>query len=42
MKICIVIANYYPKISKDLLIGASKVLEAHGIKIPKRLLCLVF
>ena len=37
MKICIVIANYYPKISKDLLIGASKVLEAHGIKNSKKI-----
>ena len=27
MKICVVIANYYPKISKDLLIGTSNVLK---------------
>ena len=32
MKICIVLANYYPKISKDLLAGASKVLKNNGIK----------
>ena len=31
-KICIVIANYYPKISKNLLIGASKELRDNGIK----------
>ena len=33
MKICIVIANYYPNISNDLLLGASKVLKNNGIKI---------
>ena len=27
MKICIVIANYYPQISKDLLSGAIKKLK---------------
>ena len=32
MKICVVIANYYPKISKDLLIGTSNVLKKEGIK----------
>ena len=32
MKICIVIANYYPKISKDLLKGASKELKKYDIK----------
>jgi len=32
MKICIVIANYYPKISKELLLGASKVLNENGLK----------
>ena len=32
MKICIVIANYYPKVSKELLFGALKVLKTNGIK----------
>ena len=32
MKICIVIANYYPKISKDLFFGASKMLKKHKFK----------
>ena len=32
MKICIVIANYYPQISKDLLSGAIKKLKKKGIK----------
>ena len=32
MKICIVIANYYPKISNDLLKSAIKVLKEHKIK----------
>jgi len=32
MKICIIIANYYPKISKDLLSGATKVLKSKGLK----------
>ena len=31
MKICIVVANYYPKISKDLLIGATRVLKNYGL-----------
>ncbi len=31
-KICIVIANYYPSISKDLLNGAKKVLKNSDIK----------
>ena len=38
MKICIVIANYYPKISKDLLIGANKVLASHNIKDIKKII----
>ena len=38
MKICIVIANYYPKISNDLLEGATKVLEKNGIKNYKKIL----
>tara|TARA_B100000686_G_scaffold352653_1_gene455464 strand:- start:1523 stop:1930 length:408 start_codon:yes stop_codon:yes gene_type:complete len=29
---CIVIASYYPNISKNLLIGATKVLKSNGIK----------
>ena len=31
-KICIVVANYYPKISKDLLRGAHKVLNRRNVK----------
>ena len=31
-KICIVLANYYPKFSKNLLVGATKVLKNNGIK----------
>lgn len=31
-KICIVVANYYPKISKELLNGTYKVLNKHNIK----------
>ena len=38
MKICIVIANYYPRISKNLLIGANKVLLSHDIKITKKII----
>ena len=37
MKVCIVLANYYPKISKDLLIGASKALEENGLKNYKKI-----
>lgn len=29
-KICIVAANYYPKISKNLIDGATKILREHG------------
>ena len=32
MKICIVIANYYPEISKDLLNGALNKLKKRGVK----------
>jgi len=32
MRICIIIANYYPDISKELLIGACKILKNKGIK----------
>ena len=38
MKICIVTSNYYPIISKDLLIGATKALEAGGIKKYRKIL----
>ena len=38
MKICIVIANYYPKISDDLLIGAIKILKKNNIKNYKKIL----
>ena len=31
-KICIVISNYYPKISRELLRGASKVLNKNNLK----------
>jgi len=30
--ICIVVANYYPKISENLINGATKSLKLHGIK----------
>jgi len=32
-KICLVIANYYPKISNDLITGATLVLKKNGLKI---------
>ena len=38
MKICIVMANYYPKISSDLLVGAAKVLKVNGLKNYKKIL----
>ena len=31
-KICLVVANYYPKISRDLIDAASKILKTHGVK----------
>ena len=31
-KICLVLANYYPKISRDLIGAASKILKTHGVK----------
>ena len=31
-KICLVVANYYPKISRDLIGAASKILKTHGVK----------
>ena len=36
-KICIVVANYYPNISKDLINGASIVLNRYGIKNFKKI-----
>jgi len=36
MKICIVIANYYPKISKDLFFGAIRQLNKSGLKNYKK------
>ena len=38
MKICIVIANYYPEISNNLLEGATKVLKKNGISNYKKIL----
>ena len=38
MKICIVIANYYPNISEALYKGATKVLENNGIKNYKKII----
>jgi len=32
MKICIIIANFYPEISKDLLLGATNFLNKNNIK----------
>ena len=37
MKICIVIANYYPKISNDLLMGAIKMLNKNGLNSYKKI-----
>ena len=31
-KICLVVADYYPKISHNLINGASKILKLRGIK----------
>jgi 6,7-dimethyl-8-ribityllumazine synthase len=31
-KICLVVANYYPEISKNLIRGASEILKLHDIK----------
>ena len=38
MKIGIVIANYYPEVSKELLIGASKILKKYDIKNYEKIL----
>ena len=32
MKICIVISNYYPKISEELFLGATRILKKNGLK----------
>ena len=37
MKICIVVANYYPNISNSLILGASKVINKRGIKKIKKI-----
>ena len=37
-RICLVVANYYPNISKDLIIGASKILNQEGIKSFKKII----
>ena len=37
MKICIVIANYYPKISKNLLKGSLQILKKEKIKNYKKI-----
>ena len=38
MKICIVIANYYPKISNNLFNGAKKILHGNNIKKYKKIM----
>tara|TARA_B100001123_G_C15030377_1_gene915152 strand:- start:307 stop:726 length:420 start_codon:yes stop_codon:yes gene_type:complete len=38
MKICIVVANYYPKISQGLIIGATEVLKKNGLKNFKKII----
>ena len=38
MKVCVVVANYYPKISTDLMTGARKTLKKNGIKSFKKIL----
>ena len=38
MKICIVVANYYPEVSKALLKGATNVLKHHSIKSYKTII----
>ena len=37
MKICVVVADYYPKISKDLIIGTSMMLKKNGMKSFKKI-----
>ena len=36
-KICVVIADYYPKISRELLIGTSEVLKKEGLRNYKKI-----
>ena len=36
-KICIVVSNYYPKISNDLINGVLKSFKKHGIKSYKKI-----
>ena len=36
-KICVVLANYYPQISKMMLVGASKVIKKNNFKINKKI-----
>jgi len=38
MKICIVISNYYPKISNELTEGSIKVLEKYGLRNIKKII----
>ena len=38
MKVCIIVANYYPNISEGLYIGATKVLKKNGIKNYKKII----
>ena len=37
MKVCIIVANYYPKITNDLILGASNKLKKNGIKNFKKI-----
>tara|TARA_Y100000590_G_scaffold435157_1_gene554255 strand:- start:696 stop:1115 length:420 start_codon:yes stop_codon:yes gene_type:complete len=37
MKICIIIANYYPEISKNLIVGADKILKKYKVKKIKKI-----
>tara|TARA_B110000116_G_C16652250_1_gene497873 strand:+ start:351 stop:770 length:420 start_codon:yes stop_codon:yes gene_type:complete len=38
MKVCIIVSCFYPKISKDLLLGAERVLKKNRIKGYKKIL----
>ena len=38
MKICIIAANYYPRISRELILGATTVLNNNGIKNYRKIL----
>ena len=37
MKICVIVANYYPKISRELIMGCSRTLKKNGIKNFKKI-----